>query len=115
MYAQKEMSAYQAQLKQVHCMPQQEREVLAERLKAELAEFKERERMYTQKRRELQELEMKYRKKQDELVAREGKFKGKLDTNEQIIDHLIQQIEEARAILANQQTNNGDLEQKIET
>jgi hypothetical protein len=46
--------------------------------------------MYIEKRNELQELEMMYRKKQDQLVSKEGKFKGKLDTNEMIIDSLIQ-------------------------
>ena len=89
MLTQKEINAYNAHLKQVFCMPPHEREILAERLKVELAEFKERERMYIEKRKELQELEMRYRKKQDELVSKEGNFKGKLDTNELIIDNLI--------------------------
>ncbi len=59
------MSAFETSIKQVRSMPKKERETLAAKLKAELAEFRERERIYTEKRQELQELERKYRKKQD--------------------------------------------------
>ena len=38
---------------------------LASRLQSELAEFREREQIYIEKRKELQDLELKYRKKQD--------------------------------------------------
>ena len=40
------MSAYEQNIKQVLSMPKKERETLAVRLKAELQEFRERERMY---------------------------------------------------------------------
>jgi len=101
MLTQKDINAYNAQLKQAFCMPPRDREVLASKLKAELAEFKQRERMYMEKRRELQDLELMYRKKQDQLVTSEGKFKGKLGTNEMVIDSFNQQIEEASSILDN--------------
>jgi hypothetical protein len=42
-----------------------EKQKLAIRLQSELANFRERERLYIEKRKELQELEMKYRRKQD--------------------------------------------------
>jgi len=46
-------------------LTKEEKYHLAARLQAELAEFRERERVYIEKRKELQELEMKYRKRQD--------------------------------------------------
>jgi hypothetical protein len=58
-------NVYEYNMQQALCMPKHEREILATRLKAELAEFRERDRMYIEKRKELQELEMMYRKKSD--------------------------------------------------
>lgn len=46
-------------------LPQLERENLKTKLKAELKEFRERERIYIEKRQELKDLEFAYRKKQD--------------------------------------------------
>lgn len=51
------------QLKHVLFMTMDEKKLLALKLKAELSEFKERERLYIEKRKELQDLENKYRKK----------------------------------------------------
>ncbi len=75
-------------------MQPNEREVLAARLKAELQEFRERERIYVEKRQELQDLEKKYRKKQDQIVANEGGVQDKINTNDMIIDHLKVEINE---------------------
>lgn len=52
-------------IKQVMGLPQLERENLKTKLKAELKEFRERERIYIEKRQELKDLEFAYRKKQD--------------------------------------------------
>lgn len=58
-------------------MTKEEKSVLAAKLKAELAEFRERERLYIEKRKELQELEMQYRKKQDQIVGIQRKYHEK--------------------------------------
>jgi hypothetical protein len=58
-----------------------EKKLLALKLKAELQEFKERERMYIEKRKELQDLENKYRKKQDQQLGISDKYKVKFATN----------------------------------
>jgi hypothetical protein len=59
------MSAYESNMRQLMNMTNKDRNVLAIKLKSELQEFKDRERVYIEKRLELQELEKKYRKKQD--------------------------------------------------
>ena len=69
-------------------MPPKEREIITVRLKAELTEFQEREKMYRVKRQELQDLENMYRKRQDEIVSRGNSYKDKFETNQLIIDHL---------------------------
>jgi len=56
------------QVEEFMAIPPKERLVLAEKLKAEVQEFRERERMYNLKRKELQDLEKEYRKFQDEVV-----------------------------------------------
>jgi hypothetical protein len=56
-------------LKNVLYLTVDEKKVLATKLKAELGEFKERERMYIEKRKELQDLENSYRKKQDQILG----------------------------------------------
>jgi chromosome segregation ATPase len=106
-------NVYEYNIQQALCMPKHEREVLTTKLKAELAEFKERDRMYIEKRRELQELEMMYRKKSDAGLGSTGRIQKKIDTNQEIIEHLLQQIEEGRERLKDHKVNKEDTEEKI--
>lgn len=66
-------------------MPNKEREAITMRLRVELAEFQEREKLYRIKREELKDLENMYRKKQDEIIGRNNQYKEKIQTNVHII------------------------------
>ena len=87
---QQSVSNFAHNIQHLLAMSVEEKQHLASKLQAELAEFRERERLYTDKRRELQELELKYRKKQDVIVGRVGSQRAKLRVNEQIIGQLLE-------------------------
>mmetsp|Transcript_37993 Transcript_37993/g.27979 ORF Transcript_37993/g.27979 Transcript_37993/m.27979 type:complete len:96 (+) Transcript_37993:17-304(+) len=95
------MSVYEKNIKQVLKMDPSEREMLAEQLRTELKEFKERERLYNEKREELKELERRYRKKQDTILKQEGGVQDKINTNKLIIEHLLAEINEYKQRLDN--------------
>ena len=96
-------------------MSKEEQIILASKLQSELAEFREREMMYIDKRKELQDLELKYRKKQDLVVGIQGKYRAKRRTNDIIVNQLLEQIDQNRRILESQQTENEELQTKIST
>jgi uncharacterized membrane protein YgaE (UPF0421/DUF939 family) len=74
-----------------------------------------RESLYTEKRKELQELEKEYRRKQDGKVGGMMRVAEKMRTNQEIIDNLREQISQNKKILANQNEDNEDIQQKIST
>ena len=86
-------------------MSPEERAILAARLQAELAELRQREQLYVQKRKELQELENAFRKRMDERVQMENRYKEKSKRNQQVIDDLQKQLADQQAIV---DTNSGD-------
>ena len=56
-----------------------------------------------------------YRKKQDSGMSVTSRIQKKIDINQEIIDHLLQQIEEAREQIKDQKRNNEDVQEKIYT
>lgn len=109
------VSVYEANLKSILALPKKDREAVATKLKTELKEFKERERIYQEKRKELVDLEKQYRKKQDQILANEGSIMEKINTNNMIIDHMLDEIKQHRVRLSDQDDHNDDLQQKIDT
>ena len=73
-------------------MTDQEKEMYAEKLKAEIHEYKNREATYVAKRKELMEIENAYRVLQSRQVKVTDDGKGRRETQKQIVEGLNDQI-----------------------
>ena len=79
-------------LNELQIMTDQEKEMYAEKLKAEIHEHRNREATYEAKRKELLEIENAYRVLQGRQVKQAGDHKGRGQTQIQVIEGLNDQI-----------------------
>ena len=79
-------------LNELQIMTEQEKEMYAEKLKAEIHEHKNREATYEAKRKELLEIENAYRVLQGRHVKKADDHRGRGETQIQVIEGLNDQI-----------------------
>jgi exonuclease VII large subunit len=97
----------------LHVSPE-ERAILAARLQAELAELRQRESLYVQKRKELTDLEVSFRKRMDGRVDLETTYKAKAKRNQSVLDDLHRQTQDQQAIIDTNTADNGSLSGQVQ-
>ncbi|CDW87294.1 UNKNOWN [Stylonychia lemnae] len=113
MTANVELSYQAVPIREILYMSKEEKQIFATRLQTELQDFRQREQMYIEKRKELQDLELKYRKKADAMMGLNKKYQEKFDLNDEIIANLKEQIEQCQRQANDGDDENNDMQGKI--
>ena len=99
---------------QVALLDDVERELYKQKLLVEIAHFRQREQLYSQKREELLELELEYRRNQKKVVKYQDTTEDRSETQNLIIESLQDKIKESKRKLDLQESAIEDLAEKMD-